>query len=122
MIFIQSKKTIKILLAQAPFLSKLMPGWPDEARLIVQEDIFRKLTKNHHLSGVCLNAGCGEGLYSEFLESFQKIGEIVNIDLELLSIPQKRLDPRHRTGQGSLTCLPFEDAIFDSCLCSAQRI
>lgn len=118
MVFLQSKKTIKILLAQAPFLSKLMPGWPDEARLIVQEDILRKLTKNHYLSGVCLNAGCGEGLYSEFLESFQEIGEIVNIDLELPSSPQKRLDPRHRAGQGSLTCLPFEDAIFDSCLCT----
>lgn len=108
----------KSLMSQLPLLKELKPGWPDAARLITQGDIFRKLTKDSRLYGMCLNAGCGEGLYSKFLESFQEISEIVNLDLTLPSIPEQRADSRHKAKQGSLTWLPFEDNTFDSCLCS----
>lgn len=104
--------------SKSPILRAFRPGWIDEARLIIQVDIFRKLAKDAQFYGICLNAGCGEGLYSEFLESFQDVSEIINLDLELPSIPERRVDTRHKAKQGSLTCLPFSDATFDCCLCS----
>ena len=32
-------------------------------------------------TGRCLNAGCGEGLYSRFIEAFPAVTEIMNVDL-----------------------------------------
>ena len=93
-------------------------AWFDESRFITQSHTFGKLVTANELRGKCLNAGCGEGLYSEFLESFKEITEISNMDLKLPSIPQQRTDPRHKAYQGSLTSIPFEDETFDACLCT----
>jgi SAM-dependent methyltransferase len=100
-------------------LSLLRPGWPDEARLIAQLPTLRRLTRRHPLTGRCLNAGCGEGLYCPFVERFPAVTEIVNVDIggtdELLA---RLADPRHKAVNASLTRLPFESASFDSCICT----
>ena len=97
----------------------LRSGWPDEARYILQMDTFRRaLSGNGEMHGRCLNAGCGEGLYSEFLESFGDITKIVNFNLQVSLISKHRADPRHVDISGSLISIPFGDATFDCCLCS----
>lgn len=96
----------------------LRPGWPDEARRVVQEPVFREAVAESRPRGRCLNAGCGEGLFSRFLESFEEISEIVNMDVTQPRISGQRSDPRHVDSVGSVTELPFEDASFDWILCT----
>jgi SAM-dependent methyltransferase len=96
----------------------LRPGWPDEARRIVQEPAFRAAAATHRPRGRLLNAGCGEGLYSAFLESFAEVSEIVNMDLTLPRVAAQRSDPRHRDIAGSVTELPLPDASIDWILCT----
>jgi SAM-dependent methyltransferase len=99
-------------------VSWMRPGWPDQARIIAQQPTLGQITRTFPLTGRCLNAGCGEGLYCPFLERFP-LTEIVNVDLA--DTPRRLAnlkDPRHRSLDASLTALPFEDASFDSCLCT----
>ena len=96
----------------------LAPAWFDEARYLIQRPEFERLTKETPLHGRVLNAGCGEGLYSGFLESFERVTEIVNLDLHRPTITTTRRDQRHRDESGSLTALPFQTGSFDACLCS----
>jgi SAM-dependent methyltransferase len=94
-------------------------GWPDEARLIAQLPTLRRLTRDVPLTGRCLNAGCGEGLYCPFLEQFPEVTAVVNVDLS--GTPDRLaglIDPRHTALDASLTDLPFADGSFDSCLCT----
>lgn len=70
-------------------------------------------------AGRVLNAGCGEGLYSDFLESFPAVTRIDDVDLDVA--PAFRTwypDPRHHITNGSLTALPFDDNTFDGILCT----
>jgi SAM-dependent methyltransferase len=100
-------------------LSLIKPGWPDEARMLVQLPILARLVRAVPLTGRCLNAGCGEGLYCRFIEGFQGVTEIMNVDLHGTDRLLTRLsDPRHRATDASLTDLPFPDGSFDSCLCT----
>ncbi len=95
------------------------PGYPDTARQVAQEPVFRDLLRSHPFTGACLNAGCGEGLYVPFLESFAGISQIENIDLtDPGPLRMRYSDPRNRFTAGSLTELPFPSATFDCCLCS----
>jgi SAM-dependent methyltransferase len=96
----------------------MRPGWPDEARRLLQEPLFREAVGESPPHGRCLNAGSGEGLYSRFLESFDAITEIVNFDIELPQISSRRNDPRHSDVQGSVAELPFADGSFDFVLCT----
>jgi SAM-dependent methyltransferase len=96
----------------------LWPGWPDEARRVVQEPVFAQLAKAGPPRGRTLNAGCGEGLYSAFLESYPDVSEIANIDLTQPNIRERRSDARHTDAIGSVTQLPFEDASIDWVLCT----
>jgi SAM-dependent methyltransferase len=91
----------------------LLPGWPDEARRVVQEPVFRAAAAEGHPRGRCLNAGAGEGLYCGFLESFAEITQIVNVDITLPQISRRRSDPRHTDVLGSVTELPLEDGSID---------
>jgi SAM-dependent methyltransferase len=116
--FMSNKKRLKRILSKLPFYKYIEPAWPDEARLISQGYTFKQLVGGNYLSGECLNAGCGEGLYSSFLESFSGISRITNLDLTLPLIQNQRSDSRHISIQGSLTSLPFKDNSFDCCLCS----
>ncbi|MFI5037061.1 MAG: class I SAM-dependent methyltransferase [Solirubrobacterales bacterium] len=96
----------------------LRPGWPDEARRVVQEPVFRAAAAVGPPRGRCLNAGCGEGLYSRFLESFQEITEILNIDITPPQISARRSDPRNTDAVGSVTEIPLEDGSLDWILCT----
>ena len=74
----------------------LRPGWIDEARLLAQEPAFRSvLQESPRFQGRCLNAGCGDGLYAGFLESFPKIREIVHMDLTYPVFVEQRADSRN---------------------------
>lgn len=100
-------------------LSLIRPGWPDQARLIAQLPTLQRLTRQYPLAGACLNAGCGEGMYCSFLESFPGITEVHNVDLSGTPGRLAHLtDPRHRAVDASLTSLPFDDGQFDGCLCT----
>jgi SAM-dependent methyltransferase len=97
----------------------LKPGYPDGARLMAQRHVLQDLAGEDGLRGCCLNAGCGEGLYLPFLDSFRAISRIENIDISIPEeIAARHPDPRHRFQVASLTDLPFPDAQFDSCLCT----
>jgi SAM-dependent methyltransferase len=96
----------------------LRPGWPDEARRIVQEPVFRAAAAEGPPRGRCLNAGCGEGLYSRFLESYAEITEIFNIDITAPQISARRADPRNTDAVGSITEIPIEDGSVDWILCT----
>lgn len=110
---------IGTLVKRTPLRRLLMPGYPDGARLLIQEPIFRELLRERPFAGRCLNAGCGEGLFCPFLESFSAITRIDNIDISLSrAMLARRADPRHHAAQGSLTALPCENAAFDCCLCT----
>lgn len=101
------------------FLPIFRPGWPDEARLIAQSPTFRSLTADFPLFGRCLNAGCGEGLYCHFIDSFPGVTEVVNVDLSGTKEKLKNLPtPRYQAWDASLTDLPFETASFDSAICT----
>jgi SAM-dependent methyltransferase len=99
----------------------LWPGWPDEARRVVQEPVFRSAVAavaGGEPHGRVLNAGCGEGLYSPFIESFPEVTEIINIDITQPHISERRSDPRNADAVGSVTALPVEDATVDWILCT----
>jgi SAM-dependent methyltransferase len=68
--------------------------------------------------GRCLNAGCGEGLYSPFIESFGQVTHILNIDINQPHICEHRSDPRNTDAVGSVTALPAEDGSLDWILCT----
>jgi SAM-dependent methyltransferase len=97
----------------------LAPSYPDSARLVAQEPVFRSLLRGQPFGGVCLNAGCGEGMFCSLLESLPGVTRIENIDIADPSpLTSYHTDPRNRFCRGSLTDLPYPDGIFDSCLCS----
>ena len=43
--------------------------------------MFRAILRHRRFGGVCLNAGCGEGLYSPLLESLPGVTQIQHIDI-----------------------------------------
>jgi SAM-dependent methyltransferase len=97
----------------------IKPGFPDAARLIAQTPSLRRALGAREFRGRCLNAGCGEGLYWPFLESFPGVTLIDDIDISVS--PDRWVHGRkteHRMSQGSLTELPYENASFDGCLCT----
>lgn len=119
--FGSAKRVFKHILVRFPLASLFLPGtgYPDQARLITQGNAFKRVMANLHMTGRCLNAGAGEGLYTNFLESVGSINEIVDVDISDNLL--KQTEPSalsHRRVVASLTDLPFEDGYFDSCLCS----
>jgi SAM-dependent methyltransferase len=107
----------KATLRRFPF-TLLVPGYPDEARRVIQEPVFAEAVAEHRPHGRCLNAGCGEGLFSAFLESFEGITEIVNVDITMPRISTHRGDTRHTDFVGSVTDLALEDGSIDWVLCT----
>lgn len=96
----------------------LAPAWFDEARLIVQRPVFAHVLRGRPRRGRVLNAGCGEGLYAEFIEEFSDVRTIVNMDVHPPRIARLRADGRHRDEQGSLDALPFATGAFDGVVCT----
>lgn len=109
---------LKSNIAKLPGGSLLRGGWPDEARLIIQGPLFRQLVQEFDLRGECLDAGCGEGLFAPFLNSFRMFDRIVHIDLQKPPAARFQLDSRHAVAQGSIVDLPFADGEFDFVFCT----
>jgi SAM-dependent methyltransferase len=100
-------------------LRAMRRAWPDEARVLIQTPIFARLLQSSPFHGAVLNAGCGEGLFAEFLEGYPGVSRIVNVDVgNPGAIIARRRDPRHEAVRASLTELPFADATFDGVLCT----
>lgn len=100
-----------------PGINLLRPGWPDEARAIVQTPVFRELLERHPPAGRCLNAGSGEGLFATFLNDIRALDQIVHVDLTATDLHAFDAG-RHRAAIGSLTELPFAAAEFDFVFCT----
>ncbi len=93
-------------------------GWPDDARVIPQRAALQQVLGEEQLRGACLNAGCGEGLFAGFLESFPAVTRIVHMDLGQPQIAEHLSDPRHEDCSGSVTDIPFATGTFVSVLCT----
>ena len=96
----------------------LKPAAVDIARQVSQEPLFRAAAVEGPPRGRCINVGSGTGIYSGFLESFEAVSEIVNLDLTPPGISSRRADERHTDVVGSVTEMPFEDGSFDWILCT----
>lgn len=97
----------------------LRPAFLDAGRLIVQQPTLRAIAARTPLSGAVLNAGCGEGMYCEWIASFPGVISIDNLDPSLPTwFHERHPDPRHRTRVGSLTAIPYDDACFDAIVCT----
>lgn len=97
----------------------LRPAFPDAGRFVVQGPALRALA-TAPLTGAVLNAGCGEGLYCPWIESFPGVTSIENLDTDLPVdwFAAMYPDPRHRARIGSLTSLPYADQTFDVVVCT----
>ena len=97
----------------------LRPAYPDAARAIIQMPQLNALVAGHALSGVVLNAGCGEGGYCAWIESQPGVTRIDNIDVSVTpDFSTWHPDPRHHVQVGSLTDLPYADASFNAAVCT----
>jgi SAM-dependent methyltransferase len=96
----------------------LRSAWFDEARAVVQLPVLRDLTSAAPLTGECLNAGAGDGLFASFLGSFNGLSRIVHLDLARPEIAESAHDDRHTAVSGSLLHLPFPSLSFDCALCT----
>lgn len=110
-------RSAKRIIKKLPGVVLIQGGWPDEARAIIQTPAFRRILSGHDVGGSCLNAGCGEGLFVSFLNSFRGLTRIIHLDLErplLFRLP----DSRHQFISGSISGLPFPDKEFDFVFCT----
>jgi len=96
----------------------LQGGWPDDARGVVHRAALHQIMGTESPGGACLNAGCGEGLFAGFLDSFPAITRIVHMDLGQPQVAARLSDPRHEDWSGSVTAIPFGDATFAFVLCT----
>lgn len=113
-----SRAVLKSALRNSSIRRILGPAWFDEARLIVQRPVFARVLGGRRLKGRVLNAGCGEGLYAPFIEQFDEVRAIVNMDVHAPRVARGRGDARHHDQQGSLDALPFVDRAFDAIVCT----
>jgi len=109
---------IRGLIKKLSGVAWLRQGWPDEARFVIQSAALRRVLKGRELEGDCLNAGCGEGSYASFLDSFPKLRRIVHMDLDKPSLANRFTNRRHEDVAGSMTDLPFAAQEFDACICT----
>lgn len=88
-------------------------------RVIVQRPALQAIAAPRPLVGAVLNAGCGEGSYCRWIESFAGVTVIENIDVQVPDwFRSVHTDPRHRIRRGSLTALPYAAASFDAVVCT----
>lgn len=96
----------------------LQPAYVDEARFIVQKPVFAGLLDGIPLTGACLNAGCGEMLYLDWLDALPGLTKFVHMDLETAPAQAVRGNARHDAVPGSVTELPFPDESFQFVFCT----
>lgn len=108
----------KAFIKKLPGIRWLRPGWPDEARFLVQEAALRGAMEGYEFEGACLNAGSGEGLYASFLDAYPGVTRIAHMDLAKPQIAARFGNGRHEDFAGSVTALPFAAGSFQFCLCT----
>lgn len=99
-----------------------MPGYPDEARRIVQGPHLRQLLcraagESGSMRRV-FNAGAGEGGYSPLILNMPGVEESFESDFSYLTQKPNRIDPRQRFFGASLTSIPLADKTIDLVLCT----
>jgi SAM-dependent methyltransferase len=65
-----------------------------------------------------LNAGAGEGLFTDLLLGLPGLKQLVEIDLSYDTYRRSRMNARHLPLQGSLTALPMDGGAIDLALCT----
>jgi SAM-dependent methyltransferase len=101
----------------------LMPGWPDEARRIVQGPRLRFMIERAAAGAKSpfkriLNAGAGEGSFSGLLLRGSRAASVVELDPSYASRPRARIDVRQQIVAGSVTEIALADASVDLVLCT----
>jgi len=103
-------------------LYPLMPGWVDEGRRLVQvshlEEMLRRANLDHSQARQVLNAGAGEGLYSDLLASIPEASSIVEFDVSYAHHNRAKRFGSQMFVAASLTAIPFRSSHFDLILCS----
>jgi ubiquinone/menaquinone biosynthesis C-methylase UbiE len=101
----------------------ILPGWVDSGRKIVQGPHLRKMLQrvmreSHRVNNI-LNAGAGEGLYSDILLAFPGRGQVLELDASYNQcFRTSGEDLRQRFLAASLTEIPLVDQTIDLILCS----
>ena len=100
----------------------LMPGWPDEARRIVQGPMLSRLIDRTALTSArgltILNAGAGEGSFSPLLLAIPGVARVVELDYSYRTGALGISDNRQHAVAASLTEIPIKSASVDLVLCS----
>jgi SAM-dependent methyltransferase len=100
----------------------LMAGWPDEGRRIVQRPLLQSLLKRAINDSApikhILNAGAGDGLYSDLLLAIPGVEQVTEIDVSYESCARLKQDSRQKFVAASLTAVPLADETVDLILCS----
>jgi SAM-dependent methyltransferase len=100
----------------------LMPGWPDEARRIVQGPMLSRLIDRTALAPALgltiLNAGAGEGSFSPLLLAVPGVTQVVEMDYSYRVSALITSDSRQQAVAASLTEIPIKSASVDLVLCS----
>jgi|SRR5271165_894656 len=96
----------------------LQPAYIDEARSIVQKPVFRQLLADAPPAGACLNAGCGDMLYFDWLDAIPGLTLFVHMDLDTAPDAAVHQNRRHQATPGSVTELPFPDCSFQFVFCT----
>lgn len=94
-------------------LAPVMPGWPDEARRIVQAPVLRALLTRVHgglpIPRRVLNAGAGEGLFSDLLLAVPGVEMVIEMDVSYAAYRRQLSDGRQRALAASVTTIPLDD-------------
>jgi SAM-dependent methyltransferase len=100
----------------------ILPGWVDAGRLIVQGPHLRRMLQQvaseSPLTENILNAGAGEGLYSDLLLEFRDARQILELDSSYQQCFRTADDGRQQFLAASLTTLPLADQTMGLVLCS----
>ena len=100
----------------------ILPGWVDPGRRIVQGPHLRRMLQRVRRESPrmenILNAGAGEGLYSDLLLEFADRQQVLELDLSYRQWFRSAVDRRQRFLAASLTTLPLADQSIDLILCS----
>ena len=99
----------------------LMPGWPDDARRIIQrphlEALLARASSNSSGFPCVLNAGAGEGGYSGLLLKLPGVESLIETDYGWSTAPPRR-DSRQEFFCSSLVSIPAASRSFDLVLCT----
>lgn len=96
-------------------------AWPDSGRRLIQgpviDALLRDASKSAHPATI-LNAGAGEGMYTQMLLDLPDTQSLVEFDVSYAQARRPRIDRRQQLIGASLTAIPLATAWADLTLCS----